>query len=70
MAEEHNNPAVDPTRAVKPDGQASNPSGETEKMVSLAEMQRRLKASRGKARLKLHKKLLHKLLKSTKQSLN
>ena len=40
MAEEHNNPAVDPEQGQN--GQASNPP-EPEKTVSLAEMQRRLK---------------------------
>ena len=48
MAEEHNNPAVDPQEQSRPDGQANNPSGETEKMVSVAEMQRRLKQAEEK----------------------
>ena len=48
MAEEHNNPAVDPQEQSRLDGQASNPSGETEKMVSVAEMQRRLKQAEEK----------------------
>lgn len=48
MAEEHNNPAVDPQEQSKLDGQASNPSGETEKMVSVTEMQRRLKSMEDK----------------------
>lgn len=45
MAEEHNNPAVDPEQGA--DGQASNPP-EPEKTVSLAEMQRRLKQAEEK----------------------
>ena len=45
MAEEHNNPAVDPEQGA--DGQASNPP-EAEKTVSLAEMQRRLKQAEEK----------------------
>ncbi|HEM3202786.1 TPA: DUF4355 domain-containing protein [Streptococcus suis 8830] len=45
MAEEHNNPAVDPEQGQN--GQASNPQ-EPEKMVSLAEMQRRLKQAEEK----------------------
>lgn len=45
MAEEHVNPAVDPEMGQE--GQASNPS-EPEKMVSLAEMQRRLKQAEEK----------------------
>lgn len=45
MAEEHNNPAVDPEQGQN--GQASNPP-EPEKTVSLAEMQRRLKLAEEK----------------------
>lgn len=45
MAEEHNNPAVDPEQGQN--GQASNPP-EPEKTVSLAEMQRRLKQAEEK----------------------
>lgn len=43
MAEEQHNLALDPQEQVQTDGQASNPPKEAEKMVSLAEMQRRLK---------------------------
>ncbi|NQI71988.1 DUF4355 domain-containing protein [Streptococcus suis] len=45
MADEHNNPAVEPEQGQN--GQASNPQ-EPEKMVSLAEMQRRLKQAEEK----------------------
>ncbi|MGQ7367270.1 capsid assembly scaffolding protein Gp46 family protein [Streptococcus suis] len=45
MADEHNNPAVEPKEGQN--GQASNPQ-EPEKMVSLAEMQRRLKQAEEK----------------------
>ncbi|WP_438837962.1 capsid assembly scaffolding protein Gp46 family protein [Streptococcus pluranimalium] len=45
MAEEHNNPAVDPEQGQN--GKASNPP-EPEKTVSLAEMQRRLKQAEEK----------------------
>ena len=45
MAEEHNNPAVEPEQGQN--GQASNPQ-EPEKTVSLAEMQRRLKQAEEK----------------------
>ena len=50
MAEEHNNPAVDPEQGQN--GQASNPQ-ETEKTVSLAEMQRRLKLAEEKHQMEL-----------------
>ncbi|WP_105107662.1 capsid assembly scaffolding protein Gp46 family protein [Streptococcus suis] len=45
MADEHNNPVVEPEQGQN--GQASNPQ-EPEKMVSLAEMQRRLKQAEEK----------------------
>lgn len=50
MAEEKNNPAVDPEQV--PEEQASNPQ-EPEKTVSLAEMQRRLKQAEDKHQLEL-----------------
>ncbi|HFH9837038.1 TPA: hypothetical protein ACGOVD_001907 [Streptococcus suis] len=50
MAEEKNNPAVDPEQV--PGEQASNPQ-EPEKTVSLAEMQRRLKLAEDKHQLEL-----------------
>ena len=50
MAEEHNNPAVDPEQGQN--GQASNPQ-ETEKTVSIAEMQRRLKLAEEKHQMEL-----------------
>lgn len=48
MAEEQHNPALDPQEQAQTDGQASNPPKEAEKMVSLAEMQRRLKQAEEK----------------------
>lgn len=42
MAEEQLNPALDPQEPSQVDGQASNPPAETEKMVTVAEMMRRL----------------------------
>lgn len=48
MAEEQHNPALDPQEQSQTDGQASNPPAETEKMVSVAEMQRRLKQAEEK----------------------
>lgn len=48
MAEEQHNPALDPKEQVQTDGQASDPKPEPEKMVSVAEMQRRLKQAEEK----------------------
>ena len=50
MAEEKNNPAVEPEQV--PEEQASNPQ-EPEKTVSIAEMQRRLKQAEDKHQLEL-----------------
>ena len=50
MATEENNPVVEPEQV--PEEQASNPQ-ETEKMVSLAEMQRRLKLAEEKHQMEL-----------------
>lgn len=50
MAEEQNNPAVEPEKV--PEEQASNPQ-EPEKTVSIAEMQRRLKQAEDKHQLEL-----------------
>lgn len=48
MAEEQHNPTLEPQEQAQTDGHASNPPKEAEKMVSLAEMQRRLKQAEEK----------------------
>lgn len=53
MAEEQHNPALDPQEQSQTDGHASNPESETEKTVSIAEMQRRLKQADEKHQLEL-----------------
>ncbi|MBF0699433.1 capsid assembly scaffolding protein Gp46 family protein [Streptococcus danieliae] len=53
MAEEKENPAVDPETDSQVKEQDSNPNSETEKTVSVAEMQRRLKLAEDKHQVEL-----------------